>query len=345
LWTVLRPALAVCAVGLLAACTSGSGSTNSGTGGVSGVTTALLTPVTLSGAPVTSSELQGAEQVLTKRFGGVGLPTPAFTVTSDNKLQVKVGGQVPQDEIEALVAPDMFSIRQLNGTAQAASGGRVFPDDATAPGDDATLLAQAKAQVGDAAYNVADKLTKTPTDQATISALAPFGGLTPQLVAVLPAKIQFYVPAIGCGQLNARNPYYLAADRFLSQSVTACDATQPDVKYLLGPAQLTSADVATASASAGGDLALAGGWVVSVGFTATGQKKWADFTDNMFESQIGMVMGDLVVSAPVIQAQIIGPAVISGSDVNQQYAQQLANILNAGTLTMAFSVSDYSAKA
>lgn len=340
LWTVLRPAVAVCAIGLLTACTAGSGSTGSGTTGTSGETTALLTPATLSGAPVTSSELQGAEVVLAKRFAGVGLPTPAFTVTSDLKLSMKVGGNVPQDEIESLVEPYMFSIRAVTATGQAAAGGRVFPDDTSAPGDDATLLAQAKAQVGDAAYNLADKLTKIPTDQATLSALAPFGGLTPRLVAVLPAKIQFYVPAISCGQLNARNSYYLAADRFAGGAVTACDAAQSDIKYLLDKPQLTSTDVANASASAN-DI----GWVVSVGFTKDGLQKWSTFTDNMFQNQVGMVVGDLVVSAPVIQAQIIGPAVITGSSVNQQYAEQLANIFNAGPLGMAFTVSDYSGKA
>ena len=333
------------AVMLLAACTSSSGSSGSSSGnGPGGLTSAVLNPIPLGSAPVTSSELQGAGVVLGKRFTGVGLPAPVFTPTSDGKLSMKVSANVPQDEIQALIGTETLSIRPVVGTTQATTG-RQFPDDNTAPGDDATLLAQAKAQVGDAAYKLAESLTKTPTDQTSLTALAPFGGLAPNLVAVLPPDIQFHVPAISCTQLDARNPYYLAADRFTSRQVVACDASETTVKYLLGPSQLGGADVANAAASYDPvNYASSGGWIVTVGFTADGQKKWADFTDNMFESQVAMLVGDLVVSAPVIQAQILGPAIISGSDVNQQYAQQLATYLNSGALTMAFTVSNYSAK-
>ncbi len=214
----------------------------------------------------------------------------------------------------------------------------VTRDTAAPPADPDSMLDQVKSKVGADVYSLAASLKQPPTDQATLQKLQPFGTLTPAEVAVLPPAIQFNVPSVSCAQLNGRNSYYLSAGAYAGTQVVACDATETTTKYLLNKAAVVGGDISGASAL---NQATSGGWAVSVSFTQAGEQKWEAFTDAEGGSQIAIVVGDLVTSAPIIQAQILGAATITGAPVTGQYAQQLAGVLDPGALPIGLTIGEY----
>ena len=90
-------------------------------------------------------------------------------------------------------------------------------------------------------------------------------------VAVLPAKLQFYLPTITCAQLNAR-PAGSIADP--DELAVACDE-EGITKYLLDTSKVLGTDIA------GADAVLPAGtarWEIALRFTSDGQPKWTDLT-------------------------------------------------------------------
>lgn len=326
---------AACAVSLLAGCTS----SGSGGSGSTGKTTATLVPYSLNGTPPTAAQLHDAAGIIARRFSEAALPVPAITVTSDQKLSLVEESKITQDELQAMVDLELLTIRPLVSTTQSVSVDTSIPEDTTAPpADPNPVLGQVKSKVGADVYSLATSLTKPPTDQATLQKLQPFGNLTPAEVAVLPPSVQFNVPSVSCAQLDSRNSYYLSAAAYSSAQVVACDSSATTTKYLLGKAGVVGSDISGASAL---NEATSGGWSVSVSFTQAGSQKWATFTDNESGSQIAIVVGDLVTATPIIQAQILGSATVTGVAVSGEYANQLAGVLDPGALPLGFTISGY----
>lgn len=116
--------------------------------------------------------------------------------------------------------------------------------------------------------NMADPTMDT---DALLEAVRPFGELTGPEVAVLPAKLQFYLPTITCAQLNAR-PAGSIADP--DELAVACDE-EGITKYLLDTSKVLGTDIA------GADAVLPAGtarWEIALRFTSDGQPKWTDLT-------------------------------------------------------------------
>ncbi|MGX4693300.1 protein translocase subunit SecD [Streptomyces sp. JNUCC 63] len=110
-------------------------------------------------------------------------------------------------------------------------------------------------------------------------------------------------------------------------------------KYLLGPAVVDGTDVDKAQAVF--DTQGASGWIVQLGFTSKGGKKFADITGELAQkqapqNQFAIVLDGDVVSDPYVRSAITGGnAEISGS-FDQQSAQSLANMLSYGALPLTF---------
>src|SRR5437764_599225 len=108
------------------------------------------------------------------------------------------------------------------------------PADAPVPAavpSDAPVPAAVVARLGPA-YQAARGLTDPgEVEPGTLAALAPFGALTPEQVATLPAAMQYAVPTVSCAQLNARPP---GDDP--GAALVACEHTGTVTKYLLDPA-------------------------------------------------------------------------------------------------------------
>ncbi|NYH46315.1 preprotein translocase subunit SecD [Micromonospora jinlongensis] len=200
-------------------------------------------------------------------------------------------------------------------------------------------------KVGAASWQAANGL-QAPADLAADPSLAdklkPFGTLTPQEVAVLPAQMQFNVPTIGCAQLDKRPPASISDPK---QQVVSCEDGAS--KYLLDQAKVLGTDVDDADAV----LDQTNAWVVSLDFTGNGQGKWTALTREAFNNEgqacdatalgqdgkcrVAVVLDNEIVSSPEIQGVLTGNSQITGN-FNQKDASTLAGQLRYGALPVTF---------
>ncbi|MER7587452.1 protein translocase subunit SecD [Micromonospora sp. NPDC127501] len=200
-------------------------------------------------------------------------------------------------------------------------------------------------KVGAAAWQAANGL-QAPADLTADPSLAeklkPFGTLSPQEVAVLPAQMQFNVPTIGCAQLDQRPPASISDPK---QQVVSCEDGAS--KYLLDQAKVLGTDVSDADAV----LDQTNAWVVSLDFTKDGQGKWTSLTREAFQNEgqacdatalgqdgkcrVAVVLDNEIVSSPEIQAVLTGNSQITGT-FTQKDASTLAGQLRYGALPVTF---------
>ncbi|MBM0280048.1 protein translocase subunit SecD, partial [Micromonospora tarensis] len=204
-------------------------------------------------------------------------------------------------------------------------------------------------KVGAAAWQAANGL-QAPADLSTDPSLGdklkPFGALSAQEVAVLPAQMQFNVPTIGCAQLDKRPPASISDPK---QQVVACEDQAS--KYLLDQAKVLGTDVDDADAV----LDQTNAWVVSLDFTGDGQGKWTALTREAFTNEgqacdatalgqdgkcrVAVVLDNEIVSSPEIQAVLTGNSQITGN-FNQKDASALAGQLRYGALPVTFKAQE-----
>ncbi|WP_208761129.1 protein translocase subunit SecD [Micromonospora orduensis] len=200
-------------------------------------------------------------------------------------------------------------------------------------------------KVGAAAWQAANGL-QAPADLTADPSLAdklkPFGTLSPQEVAVLPAQMQFNVPTIGCAQLDQRPPASISDPK---QQVVSCEDGAS--KYLLDQAKVLGTDVSDADAV----LDQTNSWVVSLDFTGNGQGKWTALTREAFNNEgqacdatalgqdgkcrVAVVLDNEIVSSPEIQGVLTGNSQITGN-FTQKDASTLAGQLRYGALPVTF---------
>jgi len=109
-------------------------------------------------------------------------------------------------------------------------------------------------------------------------------------------------------------------------------------KYILGPAEVAGTDIKKAAAVY--DTTNASGWKVTMDFTSSGSKKFANITAKLSknqppQNQFAIVLDGNVVSDPSVNQTLSGSAEISGS-FDQTEAQNLANMLKYGALPLTF---------
>lgn len=179
----------------------------------------------------------------------------------------------------------------------------------------ATTLDAVWVKVGPEAAALAQSLTYPAVDPQSMTVLAPFARLSPAEVALLPAAVQFNVPFVSCAQLDHRDA------QLPGQSAVACDKGQ---KYLLGPVSMDGGDLAdvVAAFETNGN-----GWGVNLTFNSAGAQRWSELTTAAVSKQVAIVLGDLVLTAPVINGPMTtGNALISGG-LDQDLATGLADRL------------------
>ncbi|MEU1396489.1 protein translocase subunit SecD [Micromonospora zamorensis] len=295
--------------------------------------------------------------------GTAAVPPPAATpVPSGSAVPTPSGSAVPTPS--GSVAPKATSSPSGGQGGMAPASPSVTPTpSASAPASPsaaaptasastepvpASIEQQRKAveqKVGAASWQAANGL-QAPADLASDPSLAdklkPFGTLTPQEVAVLPAQMQFNVPTIGCAQLDKRPPASISDPK---QQVVSCEDGAS--KYLLDQAKVLGTDVDDADAV----LDQTNAWVVSLDFTGNGQGKWTALTREAFNNEgqacdatalgqdgkcrVAVVLDNEIVSSPEIQAVLTGNSQITGN-FNQKDASTLAGQLRYGALPVTF---------
>ncbi|ORT60168.1 protein translocase subunit SecD [Streptomyces sp. CB03238] len=171
-----------------------------------------------------------------------------------------------------------------------------------------------------------DKPATTPAPQPSASGTAAVAALEKQFTALdcTPDKKTKQVP----------NP---ARNSDPAKPTVAC-GSEGDAKYILGPAEVAGTDVDEAQ---GVFDPQRGRWIVQLGFTDAGTKKFAATTGKLAsqvqpQNQFAISLDGQVVSAPSVSSAIGGgSAEISGS-FDQQSATELANVLSYGALPLSF---------
>ena len=278
----------------------------------------------------TPGDLRKAADILRTRLAGDGYDHPRVTVTGDRTLSVSVGAGADADGLRELAQPGRLSFRAV------VAGPATPHTSASAPAGTGPVPPAVIAKLG-TAYAAAQAIADPgQVDPGELAALAPFGTLTPDEVARLPATMQYAVPAITCAQLNGRAA---GAIDDPATAVTACERTGDQNKYLLDPATVTAADIAGAHL----ELQPVPGWTVTIAFTRGGQPRWTALTraalGNRPSNQVAIVVDNQVISAPAIQAVSTGDAAISGAGIDRTAAARLAALLRSGPLPVAFTVS------
>ncbi|RAK38507.1 preprotein translocase subunit SecD [Actinoplanes lutulentus] len=239
-------------------------------------------------------------------------------------------------------------------SAPAPSASAAAPAAAASPApqtaDQKELLASAEKKVGKDAWAAAEKLT-APVDLSTDAEAGlpfkAFATLTGPEVAALTPAMQFNVPTIGCGQLDAR-PNGSIDD--INSQVVAC--YQGGAKVMLDKAEVVGDDIKEASPQLDQTQ---NQWVVSLDFTSAGQTKWTELTRTAFNATstdpcfvavqslygtadhcaVAVVLDKTVLSAPQIQGVLSGQSQITG-DFNAVSAKELSDQLNFGAIPVTF---------
>jgi preprotein translocase subunit SecD len=276
------------------------------------------------------------EQILRQRVTGAGLPKPSFSMKDDGTLVMSVRGNHRDDDFPLLAAPGRLEFRKVVDLTQ---------PPGSAPGlsrGTETTQEAVFAKVGPQAVGAANALTEPAP--AHMPALDPFAALTGAEVAVLPTRMQFTVPQVGCGALKLRPRRSISAD----QQLVACDGDGR--KYLLDVTKVARSDVRSAKSS----LDPSRQYVVTIGFTTSGQARFTDLSREAVGNAgtppcaqsalggsgnclVGIVLDGVVLSAPEILAVLTGDAVISGN-FTKDGAKRLAALLGTAELPVELEV-------
>jgi preprotein translocase subunit SecD len=276
-----------------------------------------------------------ARDVLSARLVAVGYQHPRVTIVGTSQLSVRVGPTADQNMLKALAAPGELSFRAVLGTT--ASGERTGQPPAPGNGLSTPGLAAVVAKLGPA-YQAASGIPASgQVDPQTQELLAPFGSLSPAEVQVLPPRMQYLVPPVGCPQLDGRDP---ATTERPDVQLVACDHGKPPTKYALDVAKLGAEDIADVKVA----MDPMAGWTITISFTTSGQERWTELTRQAYtatdgRNRVAIVVDNQVMSAPTIMSVITGDAEISGGGMTEPAVRLLAAELRSGPLPLEFSVT------
>ena len=284
-------------------------------------------------------------------------PSAAAPKVSTSASATAPAGDAPL--AKATPSPSVPASPSASTTAPAVAAPTPSASSTAAPntaatGEGISSLADVEKKLGPtvwaAAQGVTDPTTVAP-GSALATQLAPFGKLSAADVAALPPSMQFAIPLISCAQLNNRVAGVITTDKSLTSQVVSCgDDGSGEQKFLLDAAAVHGEDVSSASAAfeAGGQGQPALGWVVNLSFKGKGQAAWSNLTKKLYDDyssdgqyrQVAVVLDNVVVTAPNIEAAIPGPAQISGGTLNQTTSKLLATQLKFGALPISFQPQD-----
>ncbi|HEY8471895.1 MAG TPA: SecD/SecF family protein translocase subunit [Natronosporangium sp.] len=273
--------------------------------------------VTVAGEPENALNHVGAPAELRfrkvlERASGTGVapettltPTPDPSASPDPEASASPDPSTSPEAEEASPAPseeadseagedggeggELSALQDPTPTPEPSESPSPSPEPEAAGGEYGTVeerQARVRDKISDEAMAAALRLldpasTEEEVDQQEqLELLREFEELTGPEVAVLPAKLQFYVPTISCAQLNDRPPGSIQDPDELA---VACDETGLE-KYLLDVAKVLGTDVDDAS---GVIPPGTNRWQVNISFTGGGQPKWTDLTREATQNATG----------------------------------------------------------
>jgi preprotein translocase subunit SecD len=347
-----------------------------------GGTQIILTPTTTDGSKVTSDTINESINVIRQRVDGAGVSDAQISSLNNKDIVVAIPGKASQETIDSISKAAQMRIRPVlvigspltaaQQTAAATTAPTAPSTTAPTPAPTAPKTASSGGKAGNSAFRgesphsanavgaaytrtVAATPAPSPAVPAPAATPAPTGsssgsddGLS-SLDQVTPA-IQKQYDNLDC--TNEKNLAGGGGDDPKKPLVTCQD--DGSAKYILGPVEIEGTEIA--SASSGLETTSQGvttnNWVVNIKFTGTGAKEQTAMTKRIAglespRNQFGMVLDDLVISAPSVDSQYASTGItgnqsqISGN-FTRQSAATLANQLNFGSLPLTFDVQSQS---
>lgn len=290
------------------------------------------------GGALDPAMLDRARGVLEARARAVGLGHARARVEGD-RILLEFDADSPEVDFKELAAPGRLELRKVIETTS--GEGTLESTPSPGGGPEASTLDEVAAKVGPEVFAQARALDSVADDL-----FRPFASLTPKEVRLLPARMQFYVPAVSCEQLDAAPIVPEATAEF-----TAC---QSGYKLLLDVAEMSGADLAGATPDSDPQARAAGhdSHVVTLRFNRAGQAKWADLTARVAGNvgcaprpdaghcQLAVLVDSEVVAAPAVLAALAADsaALVAGLPTAGQ-ARMMAAKMSNGELPAGLKVS------
>lgn len=292
----------------------------------------------VNGLGVSEAEVQtqGSDNIIVNIPKGTNSKQARDQVGTTAKLYFRPVLTTEVSGADASASPSPSASGSSSGKATDKASSSSSPSSSTTPS--ATATSQGRA-VTDAL-----KADSTPSASSSASASAsssaspsPSGSVDPAT-----AKLEAEYTALDCTDPAVRAKAGEGAKP--TDPTVACGKNSSGQwqKYILGPAEVSGTDIKKAAAVF--DTQSAAGWKVTMDFTSSGSKKFAEITGKLAknqtpQNQFAIVLDGEVVSDPFVnQALTGGNAEISGS-FSQTEAQDLANMLKYGALPLTFKES------
>jgi preprotein translocase subunit SecD len=343
---------------------------------LAGGTSVTLTAVTEKGKTPPSNQMTQAVEIMRNRVNGLGVSEAEVAKQGTNVIVVQVPGQGQSRVVGLIGTTAKLQFRQV--FAETAAGPVAAPAPTptksgkatTSPSPGASATPTAKASASAATPSATPKgralsqalTAPTPTPSATAKpsatpsqAATPGPAATPAPATSAPAATTEEKAAVklfqeaDCSKKNTKLP---GANDDKRQWVAVCDQNGT-AKYLLGPVRVQGQQIGSASAQPPNVQQGQVAWSVSMNFKKQGADQFYNVTKDAYaayqkdpsspQRQVAIVLDGQVVSAPEItrgaigggNAQIDGPP----ESFTQQYATDLANVLNYGALPLEFKQS------
>ncbi|HEU5333504.1 MAG TPA: protein translocase subunit SecD [Actinocrinis sp.] len=342
-------------------------------GGTSAIYTASPAPGTHAIPPGAVGE---AVTIMQERVNAFGVSEAQVSQQGSNTIQVEIPGHNSQDLVNQIGSTARLYFRPVLQEAQATPATTPSPTTSGSPSGSASpsasssstakASASASPSASAKASGQAESMQKL-SDAASASGSAspaasagaaasgsPAASATPSpsstggAAAASETAAEAAYANINCATTTATKAAALALP---ADYIATCDTTK-QIKYLLGPSEVSGTDVKSAqSVPVTANGTVTGAWQVVLNFDAKGTKDFATATQQLYSEyssqsgsgQFAIVLDGVVQSAPAVNQGAItgGQAQITGQ-FTQSQTDTLATVLNYGALPLQFSVSQVS---
>ncbi|GAA3208926.1 protein translocase subunit SecD [Microbacterium terregens] len=271
-----------------------------------GGTQIILEAQTADGAAPSSEQLNQAVTIIRQRVDASGVGEADVTTEGGRNIVVQIPGQADEQTRQRIEASAQLQLRAVLYTAQPAT---------TFVGDDG-------------------KPTPFPTPDPSLNSTPtaePTNGSDPAWITeALFAQFNAY---------DCANPDNDPANAPKDQPLVTCDV-DGTVKYILGPVELDGSSISDATF---GLEQTSGRWAVNIKFDDAGTKTFGQISQRLFGAtsplnQFAFVLDGSVLSAPSMNAIILGGDPSITGSFTQETAKTLADQLKYGALPLSFEV-------
>ncbi|GAA1950961.1 protein translocase subunit SecD [Microbacterium deminutum] len=271
-----------------------------------GGTQIVLAAQTVDGVPPTEDQMNQAVTIIRQRVDASGVGEADVTTQAGNQIVVQIPGQADEQTRNRIEASAQLQLRAVLYTGQpvntfVGTDGKTTPYPTPAP----TLVATP---------------TASPTNGSDLAWITP----------ALQAEFLAY---------DCSNPANDAASQPKDKPLITCDAGNR-AKYILGPVELDGSSITDASFGLQQNNGL---WAVNLKFDDAGTKTFGEISQRLYGAkaplnQFAFVLDGKVLSAPSMNAIILGGDPSITGSFTQESAKTLADQLKYGALPLSFTV-------